>query len=312
MSRTRTALARLLLVAVAASCGEREANPYGLTLDLQPTIAALGGDDDEADAAYDFLASLGTHAAPALVAALTREPTPVRIQTIELLGSLTAPPLDPLLAAATDADHRIREAALEALALIDDPRVTDAVEAALDDDVIDVRRAAAAACARACRSERATERLVAFALDPADFALAERARGALRDHLAAGRAETRAAITRLATARIDAAESPGSVLRAGLLLSETKSTGAVPALVASANEPSLLMVLRVHAIAALANIDDPSSVEGLAPFVTGKEPLVITQAACAALTRLADKETAGAADALARCPGRRPSRTSQP
>jgi HEAT repeat protein len=287
-----------------AGCADHTDDPYTVTLDLAPSIRALGDDDlFEAGAARDLLAGLGDAAVPALTAALDREDAPIRAAVVDVLAARDAPAgFESILRAAADPDPAVRAAAAHAMAGRDDPRAVALVEASLNDPSTEVRTSAAGSCARSCRSPAALTRLIDLALDPATPLTAEVARRAIAER-APGDA-VRATTVRRAAAVLEDASSIDERLRAALLLADAGDSRAVPALADAATSDDVVLPVRVHAVAALGAIPDGSAVTALAVLV-GSEPSVLSHAACGALEGLAKLDAVGAASAHARCPDRR-------
>ena len=111
------------------------------------TEAVQNEQDEVADRAGDLLLSLGTDAAPALVALAESSPAPVRaVRVLGQIGGTSV--LEPLIRAAQHADPRTREEACAALGELRDPVAADALLRATRDPDHRVRVQAAAALDR--------------------------------------------------------------------------------------------------------------------------------------------------------------------
>jgi len=98
---------------LAAGCGlSRPADRYRVTIDLGPSIRALGADDlFESGPAEDRIVAIGPAALPALEAALDDESPAVRVGVVGVLNLLAVPARVPLLMkAATDSAEDVRAA----------------------------------------------------------------------------------------------------------------------------------------------------------------------------------------------------------
>lgn len=212
-----------------AASDDTVVDPYVVTLDTRPWIEALRSDDlFRTEPAIAALASLGDLALPPLTAALASEGRRARGHIVEVLRDIGSPATVPLLLqAAGDADAAVRADAIEALGRTADARAQPAVEAALDDQAVEVVRAAAAACRTLCRSPAAMRRLVHLALAPAT---ASAARNSLLAMAESDRGGTVATVIReVAGPPLRAAEPP-SRCHAALLLAGVATPEALPAL----------------------------------------------------------------------------------
>ena len=155
------------MVAATDESATPTADPYVVTIDVRPWIVALRSDDlFQVDPAIERLAALGDHALPALQAALRNEGRLTKVNIVEVLRDIHTPATAPLLIeAAADEDEEVRHDAIAALGRLGDPRGGPALETALDDPVIGVRRAAVMGCLSLCTSPRALRRLVQMSLE---------------------------------------------------------------------------------------------------------------------------------------------------
>src|SRR5262245_41162501 len=236
-SGVRALYAVLLL---STGCGIFQPHRYRITIDLAPSIRALGSDDlSESSAAEDSIVAVGAVALPALDAALDHEPPAVRSEIVSVLNLIAAPGTIPLLVkAASDPVEDVRLEALQALsAHAGDSRARALIEAALEDPRPKVRVNAARMCANICTSPAAFARLVDIAMREKMFPDCLWARASLvaimqRNDAAA--AEARAAIERAALPRM---QSDGSL----------EERGRAALLVAGIGNPAALQVLATTA-----------------------------------------------------------------
>jgi HEAT repeat protein len=297
-ARARAIAFLLVLTSGCGAATRRDANEYQLTIDLRPSITALGSDDlFVSDPAATLLVALGPSALPPLDRALGSEPAVVRLGVVDVvkqIGGAESVPV--LLHAADDPDEEVRASAILALGSLGDrSRTGPTVEKALEDPSQAVRRAAVVACSNLCESRVAIERLVALTLaERSAFAMSDGREG-LRRILAgtdrARAAEAERAIAAAAPADL-AADDINQRGRAALLLADAGDRRALPAL-SEAAEHATDPLLQAQAIAALERIGDESSVALLGRMRHGEDPRFRLRA-CQALATLAARGVAGA------------------
>ena len=306
--RVRSVFAICLL---AAGCGLfRPAHRYRVTIDLGPSIRALGSEDlFESGPAEDRIVAIGPAALPALDAALDDESPAVRVGVVEVLSYLAVPERVPLLMkAVTDPDEAVRAQALEVLGgLTGDPRARPLVEAALEDPSPTIRVAAARTCARLCTSPPAVARLVDIAIRDEPFSNALWARASLAAMMKRPdtSSEARAAIERVAIPRLQDGGSLEERARAALLVADIGSPAGSEVLAAAARESTSTQV-RLHALYALGTVGDARAVPTLAEILRGPQSELVPYA-YDALTRMAARGVAEAKPILRAYRGPRPS-----
>lgn len=301
-SRAVTRVATLLLLGSGCSAPPVEPDPYVVTIDLSDSIRNLGSDDlDVADAAADLISTVGVAALPALDRAVSVESAAIRARAVEVAASIGEEQAVPLLLrAATDAAPAVRAEALLGLGSIDDERGRGRVQAALVDPSIDVRRAAAAACATLCRSPAAFEQLARLALEEETTARMLVPRQSLRVALQGeGAAAARAAILSQAEPALSPTASARQRTRAALLLADAGDARASD-LLAAALRSNVDAALLTQAAIGLGAAGDAAAVGVLREARDGG--IVSPAVACRSLRDLAARGVAGAAAALAGCP----------
>jgi HEAT repeat protein len=284
-------LAAALTALACGCCARRPPAPaYSVTVDLTASIRDLGSDDlFVSEPAAELLVALGAAALGPLDLALRNEPHAVRLGVVDVVkqigGTASVPPL---LRAAADADAEVRANAILALGSIGDRRAARTVEEALEDGSVEVRRAAAAACASLCASPEAIRRLVAVALSERSVFGMSPARESLRRMLAgadrARASEAERAIGDAAPPALAAADADQRG-RAALLLADAGDRRAVPFLVYAA-EHAADPLLRVQAIVMLQAVGNASTVAALARIVR-RDDMQLRSLACQTLGSLA-------------------------
>lgn len=291
-------------VALAMAGGCRPDDPYTVTLDLKPWLAKLA-DDDQHDAAVEFLAGLGDTIAPALTAAMTREAPGVRLGLIEVIDAMPAGSgLNILAQGARDADADVRFEALQSIVHVEADQQA-VVEPALQDPVPKVRQAAARACAAHCRSREALGRLVEVALRDQPFANAIWATSSLVAMLPND--DPRSSLARTTIDGLSAAVTPDRPLeeraRAALLRNaaelEVKDTAAVR-IAATADVDVMLRRHVVYLLDQTATADDVTLLRRL------RDDPAVQGYAVEALQRLSAAGVGAATTALADYTGPRP------
>ena len=217
--------------------------------------------------AIDMPVLAGTHkgrsqdttnaAVPALIAALSDPDANVREAAAHSLGRLEDPRAIPALITAThDANPKVRAAAFESLADFDDPRVVEPMLAALKDSDPEVRGRAAQALGN-FEDRRAVNPLIAALSDssPDVRQAAAQSLGELQDPAAAGA---------LATALRDS--RPDVRRAAAQSLGELELTTAPAALIAALKDPDA--DVRRAAAQSLGEIQDPNAVAALKASLT--------------------------------------------
>jgi len=303
----------LLALGVLASCGGSggERHPYQVTIDLAPTIQALGSDDiSESGAAVDLLVGLGGRAVAPCAAALEREPESIRAGVVEVLSRLALPEGVPLLVRTAEKDESVdvRSDALAALGTLHDAQGAAVVEAALQSREPSIRLAAAKACARLCTSGPAVKRLVALAITDEPYPNGVAARGGLRAMLRAEDAgfvaAVRGAIEHGARPVVGGSGPLATRARAALLLADTGDATVVPLLLETARSANVVL-LRVHAAYALGDVGGADAVAPLVALLESPDAGVVTYG-WDSLRRLADRGVRGAAEAMAAFKGPHP------
>ncbi len=206
MRNTHRALTRggwtELLVAVvlcAASCAEHTApDPYVVTVDLRPSIQALGSDDLFAsEPAAERLTAIGPVVLPALAAAMDSESAEVRAGIVGVLQDLGWEGVPLLLRAARDDDLQVRREAVLALGFLGAEQGRSIGEAALEEESPAMLRAAIVACGSLCKSRDALKRLVELTIERPQMRVA----GQSLQAILASDDEERAAAARAAIGR---------------------------------------------------------------------------------------------------------------
>jgi HEAT repeat protein len=272
-----------------------------VTIDLTDPIRNLGSDDlDVSEAAADLIATVGLAALPALDRAVSVESAAIRARAVEVAASVgERKAVTLLLRAASDAAPAVRAEALLGLGSIDDELGRRPVESALADSSIDVRRAAAVACATLCRSPSAFEQLTQLTLGEETTARMLVPRQSLRIALQGeGAGAARAAILSGAEPALSPSSSPPQRARAALLLADAGDPRASD-LLAVALRSDVDEALRTQAVVALGATGDAGAVDVLRETLdagTVSRPVV-----CRSLQDLAARGIQGAATLPAGC-----------
>ena len=311
-------LVALLLAAGCERAGTPPSQPpggegrYRISVDLAPSIKALGQDDLMLSGpAETRIEGLGTLALPALDEALLLESVAVRTAIAEMLPRVDRQGAVNLLARTVreDVSPDVRYTALRSLA--DPTAKTDAetratIEAALRDPDAKVRLAAVTACARLCISGTGAERLYVMVLDDPALNTAQLARQALiglreRDPDGIGVLDQRFS-RQVKAALAPAAPLPRRALvalltldRGGAELPEVEA--ALAAALAPNAVPPALRLVAAHALGGMAT---GPGIEALAVEID--DPAIGVYARDA-LRRRATAGISGAAEALAGHPG---------
>ena len=310
MRRAPLPVAVVLLACVACdgSAGR------SLRVDLEPILARLGSEDPaEREAATDRLIALGPDVVPAVTAATSTAPAPVRVGLVDVLVGLeSAEATDALIRlAAADPAADVRADALSALAQTADLRGELVVEAALADPDERVRLAGVRACASLCRSPKAFVQLIETALR-ADLPLGLVARNVVGQLLRFEPDGERVRILRvtvedraLPPLAPDADERPAVRLRAAILAGDVgRAAGAAVLRAGLADEGPL----RSHVVYALGEVGGVAAVPGLVALVDAP----VAPYAYDALRRIATRDVPEARDALAAWSGPRVDQPLQP
>ncbi len=297
-----------VVVADLPGCGG-SSGEYRVERDVGADIRALGNADLEtSEPAADRLVALGPDVVPALARALRREPPPVRIGVVEVLGHIDHPDARAALVgvAARDGDPEVRGTAIRGLGTEGESEGARAVvEAALADPAPSVRLAGAGACAALCSSPAALARLVTLAIEDEPLANGIAARAAVVQILAGGdraRADEVRSAIRARAPRSLSGDDRGAALRAALLASDVGDPGGRDALehAVRGDAPPLL---RLQAVYALGLVGDARAVPALAALDGQPE---LAEYGYDALRRLAARDVGGAREALDRWGGSRP------
>ena len=278
--------------------------PYRVSIDAAPWIRALGSDElFESDPAENKLVNLGPEAVPLLETALEREPAPVRVGVIGVLGRLQLPEAEALLlrAAANDPDEEVRYEAVFALGNLKGLRRGQVAEAALDDSSARVRMVAVQQCATLCSSPAAIGRVVQIAIhDPAphNWGWARLTLSAIlnEDPKIPRAAEAKAAIEQQARPLLASGDTYGERTRAALLLAQVGDPAAEPVLV-QAVRAGEGQSGRPHAVYALGEVGDRDAVPVLTDRLGSPDAMTVSYS-YDALRKLADRGVPGAAAAL--------------
>jgi len=279
---------------------------YRISVDLGPRIRSLASADPfDREPAEDLLAGLGDQAVPPLATALETEEEAVRIGVIDVLSSLEADGVAPLLLrrARADASVDVRAAAISALIARQDAQAAEVVGTALGSDDPRLYRVALAGCPRWCGSPGSLARLVELAFaEPVRWMGGPRA--ALVRAIAdpARRVAASQAIERAAAARLTD-EDVETRVRAALLLSDLQDPRALSPL-GLALDHDLAPSIRIQAMVALGALGDDAAASALARSLDSLPP-VLRAAGCKALRSLARRAVDGAAAAASAhgCPG---------
>jgi hypothetical protein len=297
----RRLISTVLAMALAACSSRGPAAPYRASVDLGPSIRALGSDDVfVSEPAEERILGLGAAALPALAAALARDEPAVRRGVVALLPRVEDDAAGALLVAAArdDPDPDVRYEAFRGLAARPDERGRALVESSLGHDGPRVRLGAVLACAVLCTSGTAFARLTERAVDdvPANAAAARVALlRVLRGPDATRAGAARRAILASAVPAVTAAPTPAARLRAALLASDVGDASGREVLAAGVRDGAP-GGLRLHAVYALGTVGDARAVPVLAA-VGGDETL--RRYARDALLRLDHRGVPGARAAVA-------------
>jgi len=295
----KAAAAGVLIALVAAStvaCG-RSRNDYELNVDLGPAIRSLGSDDLEvSEPAADKIVALGLDTIPVLRTALEREPPAVRLGVVEILERLDDPAARAILVdiARRDKDTEVRGMAIRTLGPGAGAEARAVVEAALSDPEVDIRLAAAGACAALCVSSSALDRLVVLAIEDQPLSNGIAARAALLRILAGGDQARAERVREAIRVRVPTARNGDAPLRAAILASDVGDVSG-RAILAGAVRGDGPPMLRLQAIHALGKVGTEAEVPVLAAL--DGQP-AFGPYAYDALRHLADRGVAGAQPAL--------------
>ena len=291
------------------------AGRYRVTIDLEPSIRALGSEDlFESSPAEDKIIGLGSAALPALGEALEHEPPAVRVGVVEVLHLLRPAGIPLIMKAATDSDADVRSEALQDLAeQTGDPQARALVEAALDDPSPKIRLAAARTCGRLCTSPAALARLVDMAMRDELFPNGAWARVSLRAIMEgkdAAANEARAAIERAALPRLQDDFSLEERTRAALVAADIGNPAAPDVLALAAREAEN-MQLRLRAVYTLGMVGDARAVPTLAGILRGPDNELVPYT-CDALSSMAARGVPEAKRTLEAYRGPRPEHPRSP
>ena len=295
-----------LLLALLSGCGR---DRYRVDLNVERWIHDLGSDDLEVSSpAEDSLVSLGPSVLPALAQALEREPPEVRRGVVEVASRLPGSAGVPLLmkAMTDDRDDEVRSQSLLSLGVIGDARARPVAEAALADPALEIRMAAASACATLCASPEALKRLVEVGLHDDPLGARQSLAKMLEEPGGSRAPAARQAIEEKASPVLAADGSSEERVRAALLLAELGDPATTPVLVeaaGAADKPNL----RIYAVYELGKAGDERAVPVLAAHLHGGDAGLATYS-YDALRRLAERGVRGASEAMAGYAGPRPER----
>ena len=255
MRRVRRTLFPIVVVLALACDRSRDESRYAVEVDLAPTIAQLGAEEQaDVDDAVERLAGLGDAAVPALERAVTTEQRPIALAAIEALGQIGTPRSDTaLMAVATrQTDGELQATALLRLGEGGRPTARPILEAALVNSSTMVSHTAAIACGTVCASPAAIDRIVDIGLREVPDVDLGRIRVTLvrllkgTDQTAATR--TREAIVTRTAPILAAADAPPDLrTRAALMAADAGVPDLEPVLLAAARDPKNA-VLRAAAV----------------------------------------------------------------
>jgi len=308
-------MAALAAAACDRSGGGTESR-YATTLDLAPTIAQLGAEEQaDVDEASEKLAGLGDVAVPALEAAVASEPRPIQLAALETLGQIGSPRADAALIAIatrpTD-DEEIRATALLHLGENGHPAARSILEAALEQPSATVSQTAAVACGALCTSPAAIDRIIEIGIHDVPDAEVVRIRTTLSalftgpDKAAA--AHAREAV-RTRTAPILAGDGPLALrTRAALFAADDGVPDVEPVLLAAAADPGNV-VLRAAAIQWLGRYGSSAAVPILGDMLQKRE---LTQPVALALQAMVARGIPEAKAVIGRLAAARPPAATNP
>lgn len=291
--------------------------PNGVAMQLSQQLKDLGSRNDAvAVAAIDALVAQGPAALDVVTPVLEQGSETARENALEVLKELelreSVPLLIKVLGKDDDADVRYETAIL--LGQLGDPRARDAIEATLRDREWTARTGAARACATLCTSPEAVDRLVWMAISDQPVQTGIWARSSLVKMLKRSAAapapadlpgQVRAAIERAAKPAASGTGSLETRVRAALLLSDIGDTSGLPALREAVAQQGLDAKVMPYPLFVLGQIGDASDVPALSVALGNARPEV-SVFAYDALRRLAARNQAGAAEAMAGFQGKKP------
>ena len=238
-------MAPIMALLVAVGCDRaRDESPYAATLDLAPTIAQLGA-EEQADVgeAIARLAALGDAAVPALERAVATEKHEIGLAALAGLGRIGSARADAaLMAVATrQTDDEIRATALLRLGEGGRPTARPILEAALNHSSNMVSQTAAIACGALCTSPAAIDRIVDMAVREVPAVELGRIRATLGRLLAsadqAAATHAREAIVARTAPILAAADAPLDLrTRAALIAADAGVADVEPVLLAAARD----------------------------------------------------------------------------
>lgn len=291
--------------------------PNGIANQLSGPLKGLASKNDAvAVEAIDALVAQGPAALDVVAAVLEQGPETARENALEVLKELELPDSVPILVKVLgkDDDPEVRYETAILLGQLADPRATDVIESTLRDHDWTVRTGAARACATLCTSPEAVDRLVWIAIFDEHVQSGIWARSSLVKMLRRKPANpapadlpgrVRAAIERDAKPAAAGNAPLETRVRAALLLSDVGDTSGIPALREAAAQQSLDPRVLPFPLYVLGQIGDASDVPAVSSALGNARPEV-SAFAYDALRRLAARNQAGAADAMAAFQGQKP------
>jgi HEAT repeat protein len=291
---------------VLLGCGDPPPEPaasrYAVTVDLGPTIAQLGAEEQaDVDEALERLATIGDPAVPALEDAASHERQGVRLAAVEALAQIDSAAATAALVqiASRNDDPETRATALLHLGTAQRAEGKAALESALRDPAPMVSQTAGVACGALCTSPAAVGRLVDLALDEVSDADLGRMRASLRrllagqDQAASVRARN---LIRTRTAVILGAAGPiERRVRAAFLAADAGAED-VEAVIIEALRDSTSVTLRAEAAQWLGRSGTAAAVPALRAAVHDR---TIAAAGALGLQAMASRGVPGAKEAIA-------------
>lgn len=293
--------------------------PNGVANQLSGPVKNLSSKNEAvAVEAIEALVAQGPAALAAVTPVLEQGSETARENALEVLKELELPESVPLLITVLrrDADPDVRYEAAILLGRLADPRATEVIEATLRDREWTARTGAARACATLCTSPEAVDRLVWMAIfdqpvQPGIWARSSLVRMLKKSAPAPAPVDLpgqiRAAIARTAKPAAGGNGPLETRVRAALLLSDVGDTSGIPALREAVAQQGLDARVMPYPLFVLGQIGDASDVPALTSALGNPRPEV-SAFAYDALRRLAARNQAGAAEAMAAFAGKKPAK----
>ena len=291
--------------------------PNGVANQLSGPVKNLASKNEAvAVEAIEALVAQGPAALDAVTPVLEQGSETARENALEVLKELELPESVPLLikVLGRDADPDVRYETAILLGQLADPRATGVIEATLRDKEWTARTGAARACATLCTSPEAVDRLVWMAINDQPVQPGIWARSSLVKMLKKKSAapadlpgQVRAAIERTAKPAAGGNGPLETRVRAALLLSDVGDTSGIPALREAVAQQGLDAKVMPYPLFVLGQIGDASDVPALSSALGNPRPEV-SAFAYDALRRLAARNQAGAAEAMAGFQGKKPAK----